>query len=73
MEHAEGLRELVRSLVRQTVTDGEGIGGELAIARTASLTTDQKILDELVRIRLLFEMPRKKTIKYTLLRSSWTL
>ncbi|MDD1684704.1 MAG: PH domain-containing protein [Methanoregula sp.] len=59
MEHAEELRELIRSLVRQSVTGGDGTGGRPARVPPVPVTTDQKILDELVRIRQLREMQRK--------------
>jgi uncharacterized membrane protein YdbT with pleckstrin-like domain len=59
MVHAEELRELIRSLVRQPGTNGDGTGGAPARVQTVLLTTDQKILAELVRIRQLLEMQRK--------------
>ena len=57
--HAEEFRELIRSLVRQAGSGGDGTGE--APVRNAAVpeTTDQKILDELVRIRQLLEMQRK--------------
>ncbi len=59
MEQAEELRELIRSLVHQHGSNGEGIGGAPARVQTVPLTTDQKIPDELVRFRQLSEMQRK--------------
>mgnify|MGYP001589285367 CR=1 FL=1 len=59
MEHAEELRELIRSLVRYPGTGGEGTGGAPARILAVPVTTDQKILDELVKIRQLLEIPRK--------------
>jgi membrane protein YdbS with pleckstrin-like domain len=59
IEQAEELRELIRSLERQPGTTGDGTGGAPARVQLVPLTTDQKILDELVRIRQLLEMQRK--------------
>jgi uncharacterized protein len=59
IEQAEELRELIRSLVRQPGTNGDGTGGAPARTQTGALTVDQKILDELVRIRQLLETQRK--------------
>lgn len=59
IEHAEELRELIRSLVRQPGTGGDGTGGVPFRNAAVPVTTDQKILDELVRIRQLLEMQRK--------------
>ena len=59
IEHAEELRELIRSLVRQPYTCGDGTGGAPFRIAAVPVTTDQKILDELVRIRQLLEMQRK--------------
>jgi uncharacterized protein len=59
MEHAEELRELIRSLVRQPGTGGDGTGGNPVPIPAVPVTTDQKILDELVRIRQLLEVQRK--------------
>jgi membrane protein YdbS with pleckstrin-like domain len=59
MEHADELRELIRSLVRQSGSVGNGTGGAPARASAEPVTTDRKILDELVRIRELLEMQRK--------------
>lgn len=55
MEHAEELREILRSLVRHTSALGDGTGG----APSSPVSTDQKILDELVRIRLVLEQQKK--------------
>jgi membrane protein YdbS with pleckstrin-like domain len=55
MEHAEELREILRALVRQTSALGDGTGG----AQAPVATTDQKILDELVKIRLVLEQQKK--------------
>jgi len=60
MEHAEDLRELIRSLVRQSGDGGDGTGGTVARIAAGPVTTDQKILNELVRIRQLLEMQRKQ-------------
>ncbi len=51
MEHAGVLCELIRSLVRQP-----GCGGAPARVTAISVTKDQKILDELVKIRQLLEV-----------------
>jgi membrane protein YdbS with pleckstrin-like domain len=59
MEHAEELRELIRSLVRQSGTGGDGTGGAPAHIPVIPLTMDQKILDELVKIRQLLEVQGK--------------
>lgn len=59
IEHAEELRELIRSLVRQPGTGGDGTGGAPFQSTAVPVTTDQKILDELVRIRQLPEMQQK--------------
>jgi hypothetical protein len=58
MEHAEELRERIRTLVRQSgASGGEGTGGTHAPA--AAITTDQRILEELVTIRQLLERQGK--------------
>jgi hypothetical protein len=59
MEHAEELRELIRSLVREPGSGDDWSGGAPARILTIPVTTDQKILDELVKIRQLPEIPRK--------------
>lgn len=59
MDYAEELHELIRMLVRQPAANGDGTGGVQARAQTVPLTTDQKVLDELVRIRQLLETQRK--------------
>jgi membrane protein YdbS with pleckstrin-like domain len=55
MEHAEELRETLRSLVRHTSALGDGTGG----VQTAPASTDQKIFEELVKIRLVLEQQKK--------------
>jgi uncharacterized protein len=55
MEHAEELREILRSLVRHTSALGDGTGG----AQASPVSTDQKIFDELVKIRLVLEQQKK--------------
>nr|WP_320161447.1 PH domain-containing protein [uncultured Methanoregula sp.] len=55
VENAEELRELIRSMVRQTSQHGDGTGGE----KPHPATTDQRILDELTRIRILLEEQKK--------------
>jgi membrane protein YdbS with pleckstrin-like domain len=58
MEHAEELRELIRTLVRQSgASSGDGTGG--AHAPAAAVTTDLRILEELVTIRQLLERQGK--------------
>jgi uncharacterized protein len=58
MEHAEELRELIRTLVRHSgASGGGGTGG--AHAPAAAITTDQRILEELVTIRQLLERQGK--------------
>jgi hypothetical protein len=59
MEHAEELRELIRTLVRQPGTGGDGTGGAPARVKAVPIITDQKIRDELIKMRQLFEMQRK--------------
>jgi membrane protein YdbS with pleckstrin-like domain len=59
MGHAEELRELIRSLVRQPGNSGDGNGGVNTRVPAGPVTTDQKILNELVRIRQLLEVQRK--------------
>lgn len=59
MEHAEELREILRSLVRQTSTRGDGTGGANLSGPSSAISTDQKILDELVKIRLVLEQQKK--------------
>jgi membrane protein YdbS with pleckstrin-like domain len=55
IEHAEELRELIRSLVRPSDRQGDGTGGGIPIAGT----NDQKIIEELIKIRLLLEQQKK--------------
>ena len=59
IEHAEELRELIRFLMRQFGTGGDGTGGAPFRNAAVPVITDEKILDELVRIRQLLEMQRK--------------
>lgn len=54
IEHAEELRELIRSLVRQSATHGDGSGGGVPIP----VSNDQKIVEELVKIRVLLEQQK---------------
>lgn len=56
MVHARELRELIRSLVRQPGRGGDGTCGAPARVTAVPVTTDQKILNELVKIRQLLEM-----------------
>jgi membrane protein YdbS with pleckstrin-like domain len=56
IEHAEDLRELIRSLVRQSGMHGDGTGGE---AIPVTVPADQKIIEELVKIRSLLEQQKK--------------
>jgi hypothetical protein len=56
IEHADDLRELLRSLVRQSGMQGDGTGvGVLPI----TVPTDQKIIEELVKIRTILEQQKK--------------
>ena len=55
IEHADDLRELIRSLVRQSGMHNDGTGG----APPIGLPTDQKIIEELVKIRTLIEQQKK--------------
>jgi uncharacterized protein len=55
MEYAGELRELIRSRVRSTSALGDGTGGN----SPAPTSTDQKILEELVKIRLVLEQQKK--------------
>ena len=56
IEHADDLRELIRSLVRQSGMHNDGTGGG---APQITLPTDQKIIEELVKIRILLEQQKK--------------
>ncbi len=58
MVHAEKLRELLRTLVRQPGTGGDGTGGAPARVMAGHVTTDPKIPIELEKIRQLPEMQR---------------
>ena len=55
IEHADDLRELIRSLVRQSGMHNDGTGG----ASPIGVPTDQKIIEELVKIRTLLEQQKK--------------
>jgi membrane protein YdbS with pleckstrin-like domain len=55
IEHADDLRELIRSLVRQSGMHNDGTGGTFP----AGVPTDQKIVEELVKIRTLLEQQKK--------------
>jgi hypothetical protein len=55
MEHAEELREILRSLVRHTSALGDGTGG----APAAPVSVDQRVLEELVKIQLVLEQQKK--------------
>jgi len=55
VEKAEELREFIRAMVRQTSQHGDGTGGE----KPLPVTPDQRILDELTRIRILLEEQKK--------------
>jgi hypothetical protein len=46
MEHAEEIRELIRSFLPQPITGGDGISRTPARVPAVPVTTDQKILDE---------------------------
>jgi len=64
IEHAEELRELLRSLVRRCSASGDGTGsGDSRApvdAPVASIGTSMLILDELKRIRILLEEQKNK-------------
>ena len=51
IEHAEELRELIRSMVRGSVQAHDGTGTGVTVPKA----TDQMILEELVKIRTLLE------------------
>lgn len=55
MEHAEELREMIRSLVRQSGPQGDGTGGVPVVPKS----TDQQILTELTKIRHSLEEQKK--------------
>lgn len=59
MEHAEELRETLRGLVRQTSSCSDGTGGANPLASPTTWPADQRILDELIRIRLVLEQQKK--------------
>jgi len=54
IEHAEELRELIRSMVRGSPTHNDGTGG-VKLPALPGTSMDQQILDELKRIRTLLE------------------
>jgi hypothetical protein len=56
IEHADDLRELIRSLVRESGVQDYGTG----FASSFTVSADQKMIDELVKIRMLLEQPKKK-------------
>ena len=56
IEHADDLRELIRSLVRQSGMHNDGTGGG---PPPITVPTDQKIIEELVKIRTLLEQQKK--------------
>jgi len=55
IEHADDLRELIRSLVRQSGMHNDGTGGTFP----TGVPTDQKIIEELVKIRTMLEQQKK--------------
>jgi membrane protein YdbS with pleckstrin-like domain len=55
IENADDLRELIRSLVRQSGMCNDGTGG----APSITVPTDQNIIEELVKIRTLLEQQKK--------------
>jgi membrane protein YdbS with pleckstrin-like domain len=55
IEHADDLRELIRTLVRQSGVHSDGTGGG---PPQITLPTDQKIIEELVKIRILLEQKK---------------
>ncbi|HVP25128.1 MAG TPA: PH domain-containing protein [Methanomicrobiales archaeon] len=57
IEHAEELRELVRTLVRGH-SGGDGTGTGAQVPPSATATTDIQVLEELKKIRLLLEKGR---------------
>lgn len=59
MENAEELREIIRSLVRQTSSRGDGTGESGAPLSSVPVSADQRIIDELVKIRLILEQQKK--------------
>ncbi|MFY9799882.1 MAG: PH domain-containing protein [Methanoregula sp.] len=54
IEHAEELRELIRSIVRQSGARDAGTGG----TPSSPVSSDQKMIDELVKIRMLLEQQK---------------
>jgi len=64
IEHAEELRELLRSAVRRCSASGDGTGSgasraQVADTPVASVGTSMLILDELKKIRILLEQQKK--------------
>jgi len=55
IEHADDLRELIRSLVRQSGMHNDGTGGTFP----TGVPSDQKIIEELVKIRTLLDQQKK--------------
>jgi len=59
IEHAEELRELIRTLVRKAGASGDGTGsGSSAVAGKENQAAELQMLDELRRIRTLLEERR---------------
>jgi len=58
IEHADDLRELIRSLVRQSGMHSDGTGGDSPV----TVPTDQKIIEELVKIRILLEQQKNNDL-----------
>jgi uncharacterized protein len=56
IEHADDLRELIRSLVRRSGMHSDGTGGGIV---PVNVPADHKIIDELVKIRTLLEQQKK--------------
>jgi len=54
IERAEELRELIRSIVRQSGVRDAGTGG----TPSSPVSSDQKMIDELVKIRMLLEQQK---------------
>jgi len=58
IEHAEELRELIRSMVCGCTAVGDGTGTGAHNPQGASASTHQQMLEELKKIRLLLEQKR---------------
>ena len=58
IENADDLRELIRSLVRQSGMRNDGTGG----APSITVPTDQNIIEELVKIRTLLEQQKNNDL-----------